>query len=74
MRVCIYAMASATPYVMARASVCWLDRWPDFGVFQISGLNKKGPQFKYPGYNVDHPIIPHGVTYVLPHNFSTAHQ
>ncbi len=31
-------------------------------VFQISGLNKKGPKFKYPGYNVDHPIIPHGVT------------
>ncbi|KAJ8454031.1 hypothetical protein ONZ51_g13265 [Trametes cubensis] len=30
--------------------------------YPISGLNKKGPQFKYPGYNVDHPIIPHGVT------------
>ncbi len=30
--------------------------------FQISGLNKKGPKFKYAGYNVDHPIIPHGVT------------
>ena len=33
-------------------------------MFQISGLNKKGPQYKYAGYNVDHPIIPHGVTYV----------
>ncbi|CDO76248.1 hypothetical protein BN946_scf184470.g6 [Trametes cinnabarina] len=34
--------------------------------YPISGLNKKGPQFKYPGYNVDHPIIPHGVTVALP--------
>ncbi|KAI0722905.1 alcohol dehydrogenase [Earliella scabrosa] len=34
--------------------------------YPISGLNKKGPQYKYAGYNVDHPIIPHGVTVALP--------
>ncbi|KAH9943378.1 alcohol dehydrogenase [Epithele typhae] len=34
--------------------------------YPISGLNKKGPKFKYSGYNVDHPIIPHGVTVALP--------
>ncbi|EMD40675.1 hypothetical protein CERSUDRAFT_111255 [Gelatoporia subvermispora B] len=34
--------------------------------YPISGLNKPGPKFKYSGYNVDHPIIPHGVTVALP--------
>lgn len=32
---------------------------------QISGLNKKGPKYKHAGYNVDHPIIPHGVSVAL---------
>ncbi|OBZ76079.1 Hydroxyacid-oxoacid transhydrogenase, mitochondrial [Grifola frondosa] len=33
--------------------------------YPISGLNKKGPKYKYAGYNVDHPIIPHGITVAL---------
>jgi len=32
---------------------------------QISGLNKTGPKFKMPGYVVDHPIIPHGISVAL---------
>ncbi|PCH41240.1 alcohol dehydrogenase [Wolfiporia cocos MD-104 SS10] len=34
--------------------------------YPVSGLNKQGPKYKYPGYAVDHPIIPHGVTVALP--------
>jgi len=34
--------------------------------YPISGLNKPGPKYKYAGYNVDHPIIPHGITVALP--------
>ena len=30
---------------------------------QISGLNKKGPKYKHPGYITDLPIIPHGIRY-----------
>ena len=30
--------------------------------FQISGLNKKGPKYKHPGYVIDGPIIPHGIS------------
>ncbi|KAG6814177.1 hypothetical protein H0H92_000853 [Tricholoma furcatifolium] len=33
--------------------------------YPISGLNKKGPKYKHPGYAVDHPIIPHGVSVAL---------
>ncbi|KAJ3563843.1 hypothetical protein NP233_g8670 [Leucocoprinus birnbaumii] len=33
--------------------------------YPISGLNKKGPKYKHPGYNVDGPIIPHGVSVAL---------
>lgn len=33
--------------------------------YPISGLNKKGPKYKHPGYVVDHPIIPHGVSVAL---------
>jgi hydroxyacid-oxoacid transhydrogenase len=29
--------------------------------YPISGLNKQGPKYKHAGYEVDHPIIPHGV-------------
>ena len=29
---------------------------------QISGLNKKRPKYKHPGYIVDGPIIPHGIS------------
>ena len=32
---------------------------------QISGLNKKGPKYKHPGYQVDWPIVPHGVSVAL---------
>ncbi|KAE9410509.1 alcohol dehydrogenase [Gymnopus androsaceus JB14] len=32
---------------------------------KISGLNKKGPKYKHAGYEVDHPIIPHGVSVAL---------
>lgn len=32
---------------------------------QISGFNKTGPKWKHPGYQVDHPIIPHGIRYVI---------
>ena len=31
-------------------------------VSQISGLNKKGPKYKHPGYVIDGPIIPHGIS------------
>ena len=31
--------------------------------YQISGLNKKGPKYKHPGYVTDLPIIPHGIRY-----------
>ena len=37
---------------------------PFMNASQISGLNKRGPKYKHPGYQVDHPIIPHGVRYV----------
>ncbi|EIW76109.1 alcohol dehydrogenase [Coniophora puteana RWD-64-598 SS2] len=33
--------------------------------YPISGLNKKGPKYKHPGYEVDHPIVPHGVSVAL---------
>ncbi|KAF5363695.1 hypothetical protein D9756_000628 [Leucocoprinus leucothites] len=33
--------------------------------YPISGLNKKGPKYKHPGYQVDGPIIPHGVSVAL---------
>jgi hydroxyacid-oxoacid transhydrogenase len=33
--------------------------------YPISGLNKKGPKYKHPGYVVDHPIIPHGISVAL---------
>lgn len=33
--------------------------------YPISGLNKTGPKWQHPGYKVDHPIIPHGVTVAL---------
>ncbi|KAH9843866.1 alcohol dehydrogenase [Rhodofomes roseus] len=33
--------------------------------YPISGLNKAGPKYKHAGYNVDHPIIPHGVSVAL---------
>ncbi|GBE79611.1 alcohol dehydrogenase [Sparassis latifolia] len=34
--------------------------------YPISGLNKQGPKYKFTGYNVDHPIIPHGISVALP--------
>ncbi|THH19769.1 hypothetical protein EW146_g1451 [Bondarzewia mesenterica] len=33
--------------------------------YPISGLNKKGPKYQHPGYIVDHPIIPHGVSVAI---------
>jgi len=33
--------------------------------YPISGLNKTGPKYKHPGYVVDKPIIPHGVSVAL---------
>ncbi|PAV21312.1 iron-containing alcohol dehydrogenase 1 [Pyrrhoderma noxium] len=33
--------------------------------YPISGLNKTGPKYKQPGYLVDHPIIPHGMSVAL---------
>ncbi|KAL5527759.1 hypothetical protein ACEPAG_6560 [Sanghuangporus baumii] len=33
--------------------------------YPISGLNKVGPKYKHPGYIVDHPIIPHGISVAL---------
>ncbi|EJD01503.1 iron-containing alcohol dehydrogenase 1 [Fomitiporia mediterranea MF3/22] len=33
--------------------------------YPISGLNKAGPKYKHPGYLVDHPIIPHGISVAL---------
>ncbi|KAI0081846.1 alcohol dehydrogenase, partial [Panus rudis PR-1116 ss-1] len=33
--------------------------------YPVSGLNKTGPKWRHPGYNVDHPIIPHGVSVAL---------
>ncbi|KIY49198.1 iron-containing alcohol dehydrogenase 1 [Fistulina hepatica ATCC 64428] len=33
--------------------------------YPISGLNKKGPKYKHPGYIVDWPIIPHGISVAL---------
>ncbi|PFH52721.1 hypothetical protein AMATHDRAFT_188781 [Amanita thiersii Skay4041] len=33
--------------------------------YPISGLNKKGPKYKHPGYVTSSPIIPHGVSVAL---------
>ncbi|KAG8728909.1 hypothetical protein FRC12_021409 [Ceratobasidium sp. 428] len=33
--------------------------------YPISGFNKTGPKYKHPGYLVDKPIIPHGVSVAL---------
>ncbi|KAH9999944.1 iron-containing alcohol dehydrogenase 1 [Russula vinacea] len=33
--------------------------------YPISGLNKKGPKYQHAGYQVDHPIIPHGISVAL---------
>lgn len=33
--------------------------------YPISGLNKTGPKWRHPGYAVDKPIIPHGVSVAL---------
>ncbi|KAG6880053.1 hypothetical protein C0992_007370, partial [Termitomyces sp. T32_za158] len=34
-------------------------------MLHISGLNKKGPKYKHPGYVTDFPIIPHGISVAL---------
>ncbi|KAI0755459.1 alcohol dehydrogenase [Irpex lacteus] len=33
--------------------------------YPISGYNKTGPKWKHPGYQVDHPIVPHGVSVAI---------
>jgi len=33
--------------------------------YPISGLNKKGPRYQHPGYQVNHPIIPHGISVAI---------
>ncbi|KAJ7498926.1 alcohol dehydrogenase [Mycena latifolia] len=33
--------------------------------YPISGLNKKGPKYKHPGYVNAHPIIPHGISVAI---------
>jgi len=33
--------------------------------YPISGLNKKGPRYQHAGYQVNHPIIPHGISVAL---------
>jgi len=33
--------------------------------YPISGLNKKGPKYKHPGYITAHPIIPHGISVAI---------
>jgi len=33
--------------------------------YPISGLNKTGPKYKHPGYVIDKPIIPHGISVAL---------
>ncbi|SNX85409.1 probable alcohol dehydrogenase [Melanopsichium pennsylvanicum] len=33
--------------------------------YPISGLNKKFGKYQHPGYDVDHPIVPHGVSVAL---------
>ena len=33
--------------------------------YPISGLNKKFGKYQHPGYQVDHPIVPHGVSVAL---------
>ncbi|GAA5927360.1 hypothetical protein JCM10213_003450 [Rhodosporidiobolus nylandii] len=33
--------------------------------YPISGLNKKKGNWKHPGYEVDHPIVPHGISVAL---------
>lgn len=33
--------------------------------YPISGLNKKGPKYRHPGYVVSSPLIPHGVSVAL---------
>ncbi|KAF8639910.1 hypothetical protein AX17_001161 [Amanita inopinata Kibby_2008] len=33
--------------------------------YPISGLNKKGPKYKHPGYVTENPIIPHGISVAL---------
>ncbi|KAK2466209.1 hypothetical protein APHAL10511_001851 [Amanita phalloides] len=33
--------------------------------YPISGLNKKGPKYKHPGYITGSPIIPHGISVAL---------
>lgn len=33
--------------------------------YPISGLNKKGPKYRHPGYVTDLPIIPHGISVAL---------
>ncbi|KAG8923385.1 hypothetical protein FRC01_012823 [Tulasnella sp. 417] len=33
--------------------------------YPISGLNKTGPKYKHPGYEVEKPIIPHGISVAL---------
>ncbi|KAG6821280.1 hypothetical protein H0H93_002390 [Arthromyces matolae] len=40
--------------------------------YPISGLNKKGPKYKHPGYVIDHPIIPHGIRCLDEYIFSVA--
>ncbi|SPO46222.1 probable alcohol dehydrogenase [Moesziomyces antarcticus] len=33
--------------------------------YPISGLNKKFGKYQHPGYQVDHPIVPHGISVAL---------
>ncbi|GAA6052452.1 hypothetical protein JCM3770_001120 [Rhodotorula araucariae] len=33
--------------------------------YPVSGLNKKKGNWKHPGYDVDHPIVPHGISVAL---------
>ncbi len=33
--------------------------------YPISGLNKRAGKYKHAGYEVDHPIVPHGISVAL---------
>lgn len=58
-QMCLAASFAGIGFGNAGVTLCHAASYP------ISGLNKSHGKYKHPGYLVDHPIVPHGVSVAL---------